>query len=325
LAGPGVSFTFTTIPNNWIYEWALNAFNQTSNLTNVYSMSEGWSENNQCDDGIAGNICQQLGIDSATYVKRSNAELLKLASIGYSTFVSSGDSGAATRTNPFCSDTNVHPVHANFPASSPYVTSVGGTQLLDSGVTNLTTNVPSACAGNLCAANGIEWVWGGRSGGGASAGGFSDYAATPTWQKNAVSHFLSGAGLRPPSNYFNASGRGVPDIAAIGDNLYYFFQGSIQAGGGTSFSAPTVAGLFGRLNAERAANGKKPIGFANPTIYALYDKDPSSYNDILYGNNYATEYSFCTMGYGAAAGWDPTTGVGSINYPKLSAFVNSLP
>lgn len=50
--------------------------------------------------------------------------------------------------------------------------------------------------------------------------------------------------------------------------------------GGTSMSAPLVASLFTRINDERIAVGKGPIGFANPTLYA----NPQMFNDITVGN-----------------------------------------
>ena len=63
-------------------------------------------------------------ITSQQYVSRVNAEYMKLALRGLTIMVSSGDSGAPGRTNLDCDDDS-DTVHAVFPGSSPWVTSVG--------------------------------------------------------------------------------------------------------------------------------------------------------------------------------------------------------
>jgi tripeptidyl-peptidase-1 len=50
---------------------------------------------------------------------------------------------------------------------------------------------------------------------------------------------------------------------------------------GTSMSTPIVAAIFTRINDERLAKGKSPIGFVNPTLYA----NPQMFNDITLGDN----------------------------------------
>jgi subtilase family serine protease len=50
--------------------------------------------------------------------------------------------------------------------------------------------------------------------------------------------------------------------------------------GGTSMSTPLVAAIFTRINDERLAVGKSPIGFVNPTLYA----NPQIFNDITVGD-----------------------------------------
>ena len=79
--------------------------------------------------------------------------------------------------------------------------------------------------------------------------------------------------------------------------------------GGTSASAPIVAALFNRIVEERLRVGKGPLGFVNPTLY----QNPGVLNHIVEGNNRACR----AKGFDCAAGWDPVTGLGTPNYPKL--------
>jgi len=79
---------------------------------------------------------------------------------------------------------------------------------------------------------------------------------------------------------YNRIGRGFPDVSAVGDNAALVVGGSDIMEGGTSMSAPLVASIFTRINEERIAIGKGPIGFANPTLYA----NPQMFNDITVGD-----------------------------------------
>ena len=53
------------------------------------------------------------------------------------------------------------------------------------------------------------------------------------------------------THMFNTSGRGYPDISAVGQNVPSAWLGRIQPAGGTSSSAPIVAGILSLLNGER--------------------------------------------------------------------------
>jgi tripeptidyl-peptidase-1 len=79
---------------------------------------------------------------------------------------------------------------------------------------------------------------------------------------------------------YNRIGRGFPDVSAVGDNAALVVGGSDIMEGGTPMSAPLVASIFTRINEERIAVGKGPIGFANPTLYA----NPQMFNDITVGD-----------------------------------------
>lgn len=116
---------------------------------------------------------------------------------------------------------------------------------------------------------------------------------------------------------YNRIGRGVPDVAANGDNIAVFYGGEFQLGGGTSAATPIFAAIINRINEERLARGKRPGGFVNPALY----KHPEVLNDITNGTNKAC----LGQGFNAVKGWDPVTGLGTPNYPKMLALFLSLP
>ena len=133
---------------------------------------------------------------SRTYASRCNIEFQKAGARGISLLVSSGDSGAG------CASTGFVPT---FPASSPWVTAVGG-------VTG------HSAPGETTAA--------------LSGGGFSDYFRRPAYQDAAVAAYLTQPGL-PRSHMYNASGAGFPDISAQAlqfdtctDNFFYPVDGT---------------------------------------------------------------------------------------------------
>ena len=209
---------------------------------------------------------------------------------------SAGDSGPA---NPDVNG-NVYPFPTvGFPASSPYVTAVGGTSLYAD------TN------GNYQS----ETVWDEvAKQGGATGGGVSQLFKEPDYQKDTL----------PRSDQKLLKGhRGLPDISYNADPytsiLVYlsFIHG--QAGyygiGGTSEGAPQWAGIIADAN-QYAGHA---LGFLNPALYALgSSKDASrSYHDITVGTN---SYGGIT-GYAATSGWDAATGWGT---PNVSILVKEL-
>merc|ERR1711990_1433608 len=121
----------------------------------------------------------------------------------------SGDSGSGYQNNK---------IWPSWPASSPWVTSVGATKF------------KSGESGTECAVS--------RFG---SGGGFSSmFVDKAKWQDTAVSHFFStvSASSLPPSTAYNKKGRGTPDVAALG-NDYLVIDGGHPVGvGGTSASTP---------------------------------------------------------------------------------------
>ena len=179
--------------------------------------------------------------------------------------------------------------HPGFPAASPYVTAVGGTDFAAAGVI------------------GDETAWSG------SGGGFSNTFAIPDYQATDVATYQKNCPNCPPAKAWNATGRGFPDISALGGklNLYCIvMEGSFGGADGTSAATPVTAAVFAKLNDHRLKAGKPSLGFLNPFLY----QNPTAFNDVVTGcNNGGSKHGFT-----AATGWDPATGLGTPNFAALA-------
>lgn len=313
--------------DNWMYQWAHNFFNSES-IPDEVSISWGWAEDQQCSAGISQSECQTLGIDSQAYVARVNTEFQKIGARGVSLFVASGDSGANGRSDGACTGNKLH---ASFPGSSPYVTAVGATMLQDPKF-NLASPPPACSAmgtGYACASGGLEVAVSSQVAGFTSGGGFSTYTPMPSYQKDAVEHYLvEEASSLPPASYFNSSKRGYPDIAAMGNNFLIYMEsmGGWSPVGGTSAATPTIAGIAAYLNDLAYKKTGKPLGFLNPLLYQMHAASPQTFTDVTIGDNRCTEdgcFSTC-KGYKAAKGWDPVTGLGTPVADKMIEYVEKL-
>jgi tripeptidyl-peptidase-1 len=228
--------------------------------------------------------------DSLTtdYVYRIDQEFQKQGLRGISFLFASGDDGVG---GDFEGCTAFVP---NYPASSPYVTAVGGTTL--DGWFETGKEIVNSLSG----------------------GGFSNYESSPSYQKAAVENYLKIATDLPPQNLWNKTGRAYPDIAALSANFVVVVNFTPLPGvAGTSCAAPTISGIIGLLNDLRLSAGKPPLGFLNILLYQLGQTQPQVFTDITDGSNPGCG----TDGFSAAKGWDPSTGFGSINYAEFAKII----
>ena len=245
----------------WMYEYALHVLNASSS-PQVVSISYGWWEGMQCwADTLE---CELLNIDSDRYAAATNALFMKIGLLGTSIVVSSGDSGANSRTDEMCAAANLRP---EFPASSPYVTTVGATMLVNA--TYGFTDVPACAAGQFsCVSAGREVAVSRSLAGFTSGGGFSNIsgATRPAYQAAAVQAYLDSGVQLPPASFYNVHGRAEPDVAAVGSKGLIAVSGELRTIGGTSMSAPIFAGVVSLLNEIAVAKTGKSLGFLNPLL-----------------------------------------------------------
>jgi pseudomonalisin len=228
--------------------------------------------------------------------------LVEAASQGQTMFVSTGDNGA------YCTavvDTNGAPggvPMVEYPAASPYVVAVGGTDLF------------SNADGTYLGEN--SWEAGG--------GGLSQFEYSPYWESPTQPVGTTAVGY---------SYRGLPDIAMDASiETGYLVYSSAQATNGsctpcieagTSLASPLAAGAFARM--QSAHNNS--LGFAPLLFYKIYTNNPNSsegsagppptslvggFHDILSGTNGA---------YTALPRYDYTTGLGSFDVVKTNAII----
>lgn len=203
----------------------------------------------------------------------------QLGARGVSVLSASGDfgPGSSCLTNDGKYTRRFLPV---FPASCPYVTSVGGTFRVQ----------PE------------EAIY-------FSSGGFSDTWPRPSWQNEAVRTYLDILGPDRWRGFYNPDGRGFPDVAAQAYPYLIKDKGEEIRIWGTSASAPTFAGIVALLNAAMIQAGKSPLGFLNPF---LYSKGYKGLTDIVTGGsrgcamtNLYTGLLIATVPY---ASWNATPG-----------------
>eukprot|EP01038_Epipyxis_sp_PR26KG_P006001 gene6001-8263_t len=235
---------------------------------------------------------------STSIFRLFNIQALKLAVQGVTLVAASGDDGAAghdARTDS--SKCGYNPI---FPASSPYVTTLGGTKVSSA-------SVEVTCQSD----NGGEITTG---------GGVSDYYGTPSWQSDSFKSYFAANLQSFPSGY-SLVGRGYPDLSLLAYNYQVVVGGSFFLVSGTSATAPVFAGMVSLINAARLKAGLSTVGYLNPTLY----KYQSSFvNDVTSGDNFCTINVCCSEGFVAASGWDPVTGLGSVNFGKLQSLLISL-
>ncbi len=231
------------------------------------------------------------------------------AASGISVLASSGDDGSSACLTP---DGRPLPgLAVSYPASSPFVTGVGGTNFA------------------LDANNQIvsQEVWNdsplvNASGG----GGFSELFKRPSYQDGFVV----------------AAHRGIPDVSMLADvapgyEIYCTAKGDcIGQGhnspwtqvGGTSAAAPLLAGGLALVDQALRNGHRQDIGLANPLLYSI-DHSASAasvISDIVANDNdlgsslIGRAFGCCT----AAPGYDEASGLGSINLAGLAFEAGSV-
>ena len=242
-------------------------------------------------------IATSIGVCESTMTdaERSISEwsLLTAAASGATVIAAAGDNGSSACAPSITKEA------VQYPASSPWVTAVGGSQWVRS-----TTGTGAVVD---------EVVWNAtpttkQAGGGAPSNVF----ARPSWQAR-----LSGPKKRlVPDVSFLASPSTFGDIPVCDTSGACT---DLQLGG-TSIAAPGFAGAIADIIDALTSSGQPPIrlGPLNPVLYNLAATQPSIFHDITQGTNDLYNVGCCT----AATGYDTASGLGSLRLGPLAAAVH---
>jgi hypothetical protein len=166
---------------------------------------------------------------------------------------------------------------AQYPASSPDVLGMGGTNLEETSGT-----------------------YDSESGWNDSGGGPSAYESKPTYQTGV-------------DNTASTSRRLMPDMALDAGTPVYVYDTSGEGGWlvvtGTSVAAPSMAGVIAIVDQGRTLEGLGSLNGFSQTLPRIYELPSSDFHDITTGSNGSGSLAQ------AGPGYDLVTGIGSVNGP----------
>ncbi len=231
------------------------------------------------------------------------------AASGISVLASSGDDGSSACLTP---DGRPLPgLAVSYPASSPFVTGVGGTNISLNPANQIVAQTVWNDSPLVLAAGG---------------GGFSSLFQRPSYQDGLVI----------------APHRAVPDVSMLADvapgyEIYCTARSDcIGKGhtspwtqvGGTSAASPLLAGGLALVDQALRMAHRQDIGLANALLYAV-DHSPSAasvISDVVTNNNDLGQslierpFGCCTAG----PGFDEASGLGSVNLAGLAFVAGSI-
>ena len=257
-------------------------------------------------------LCESQTIDAVgnAGVKASEAALEEASASGISVLAASGDYGSADCVNSSGANALPEPQLAvNYPASSPWVTAVGGTNLALTPQNTILSQV----------------VWNDASAipGASGGGGFSQLFQRPSYQGKTVA----------------SNRRALPDVALLADiapgyDVYCTAAPDCvnstdtspwQTVGGTSAATPLLAGGFALIDELLRGRQLDGLGLANPLLYEIGRNPaqaPSVFDDVTVGSNDVGPFiqaSLEPLGCCAAAtGFDEASGWGGVNVAGLA-------
>jgi subtilase family serine protease len=339
-------------------EWS-GSIAKGANISLVYT---GNSSNGGAFDSILYAIDNKIGtIISSSYgdcetdlqgsstLTALESALEQATTQGQTVLSASGDDGATDcYANTDLTVSQQQSLAVDYPASSQYVTGVGGTEISQSNsayltagdgywsatgsadiITSVLQYIPEQgwnedspnCGVSDCLASG---------GGGASA-----LFPKPTWQagvpgipadsKRDVPDVSLNASINYPGYLFCTSDTtdwAQGQVASCNSGFRDASTGDLTYAGGTSFATPIFAGMLAIINQQQ--NYTTGQGLVNPTLYTLASDSStyaSAFHDITSGNNdcpSGTDLCNSTVtGFAAGTGYDQVTGLGTIDLGNL--------
>lgn len=302
-----------------------------NNLAPVIAISYG-----ACEKSMAGSA-----------ISAFEMELQKANALGITVIASSGTIGAAAcdANDAFPASQATQGLSVNYPASSPEVTAVGGTQFSEgTGIywnfentpngASVLSYVPEVTWNDTSSLKNLSASGGGPSGcitvnGTSCASGF----AKPSWQN--VNGVPQDGARDVPDLAFAAAQSHDAYIVCIYSNCLPG-NGPVQTTAqGVSAATSTLAGVVSLLNQYAVENGIQSttgLGNLNPGLYALAQAGyPGVFHDVTSGNNVVpcspgtpncevvspTTPNPLPFGFSATSGYDPVTGLGSLDVNNL--------
>ncbi|MFZ7087054.1 S53 family peptidase [Curtobacterium sp. RRHDQ10] len=285
------------------------------------------------DGGLATIVSNSYGnvgedVPLATIQGEQNLHI-QAAGTGIGLYFSSGDSGDES--------VNLGSAQPDFPASSPWVTAVGGTSVgigkdgkkaFETGWGDTLDQIVTSSTGRNVYVAPLP----GNTYGGGAGGGVSTYFSMPAYQKGVVPANLAAAGKRvspdlgalaDPYTGFSIGIRPIKDDSTLAAGAY-----QTETYGGTSLASPITAALMAIVQQSTGVR----LGFANPTLYAADKAAPSVFSDVVppvspialaytgavSGNSYLVTLNTDTS-LSTAVGYDDVTGLGSVSFSGLAA------
>jgi hypothetical protein len=344
---PGANLVYINSTNAFYsLTWGIQnrvTVNSVSTLIPIFSISYGLCEANQ----------------SSSTLIAMEAALQQAVSQGQTVIAAAGDNGAADcdySTSNSTVTVSTHGLAVDYPASSAYVTAIGGTEFNEGTTTGATTywnaNVTGSSSGDIVSSARSyipEMVWNdtptatlssyysGLLGGG---GGASILYAKPSWQAGVTGIPADGkrdvpdislnaspvhdsylvctqVQLVSTSTYTGSCGNGFRIVDGTSTD-----NNGLTAYGGTSVGAPAFAGVVALISQKLGTT----LGPVNKTLYGIASNATtyaSAFHDVTVGSNQmpcitGTGCSGGVVGYTATTGYDLATGLGSIDAANLA-------
>ena len=299
------------------------------------------------DQNLAPIISSSYG-ECEAYLDGSALEstFQQAASQGQTVMAASGDDGSTdcylnSSTNP--SQPEQQALAVDYPASSPYVTGMGGTEISSANSDYMTSGTAywEGSSGADVISSALQYIpevaWnddlnncGEANCLSASGGGASSLFTKPSWQTGVPGIPSDGKRDVPdlalytsPSNpgYLyctsDSSAWTSGQAASCNSGFRDATTEDLTVAGGTSFAAPIFSGIVALINQKAGYTSGQ--GLINPTLYKLASNSTiyaSAFHDITTGNNDCSAGSpdcGSTAGFSATTGYDQVTGLGSID------------
>ena len=285
VTAPSASLVVYEAPNNSDVA-ALDLFRRIANDDVAKVVSTSWGD------------CEADAATTPNFLQSEKQIFDQMVLQGQTLIAASGDAGSED-CYPVNGSNNLG---VDDPGSQPDFVSAGG------------TSMPTASAAS-------QVVWNDCQGGvvadfcathtpnaGASGGGYSE-----VWPRNPGQPLVTSPNTTPCPNGSSTGCRAVPDIVMSANptegGVIAYFAGAWIGFGGTSVAAPSNAGFFADTNQGCFST----LGRVGPTLYAA--ASGGTYTDITAGNNDFTNTNGSL--FGAAAGYDAASGLGSPVYQNL--------